>query len=1165
MADLDASTRLSEELKEYASTLDASTFPKNFFCTSCHQLAFDSWKLLCCNKAICSSCHDKLQFPTSCPLCDHSPLEADTCAVNKVHRNTMRTWLTKKKKQEAKSAPKVEEQATPAASATPDVHPTGDALEHVVTSVEGTQAGEGMGGHASPPEGVDGPPKEQTDAGASPQAKEARAHSVHHFVNTMLTWCKPSINEERHGSVQSQSENPAESTTENPESISNMDGSNNGNFGSNGAFNNSNGMNGGPMMGYGFNPSQGNFNGMGWNGMNPMGMPNSMGGGNWNMNNMGMFEMNNMNMPNMPNGMFSGYGGNMGMAGMNDMSAMNMNYGGGYGNGWNGQMNGGGGYGNFNGYGQMGGYNQSGQFPQMMNSYPKNNFQNQNRFQGAFAQQKNNRKGSFGSFGSSGAGLQQNHSRPSSQAGAAPSVRRSSTNLATPLAPESDTDVSSRPQHDGESSAGNVEAASSTHKDGEPTEASAALAQGEANDEDKADVVATPSVHAEGDKSVEATKEGASITSTADVSNERPQESGLNQIQTVDSADNDAPTEGFEQGMMDEAMHPDSAFAPPMNDFLHQGQQMNGHYNSGMGYNQNNYANYGPRGGYNAAYGAATVLTGEPRGLGVEGAPTGPRAMREGRPNTGFSSRASNLRSNVHAAVSPAVPAQNVAPDSPARRARASPERDESLRVKEKSVSRSPSPSKSRAFEDGLDASRDRERSRTPEVDQDHKHRTRSQTPTSEYDHERRKDKHRHRSSRYDDEGRDDRRDDEYDDRHREEDRDRDERDRTPSDDSKYRSSRRDKDRHRSSRSHRDRGSRERRHRHRSRSRSPLPDDRYEEDEDRVNGTEPSAELSSRRKGRSEREKHRERSRERDRDRDRRDRRDRDRERDYDYDYDYDYDREKDRSRDKDRDRKRSRRDREDGYEDEYYDDDKYRSSRRSRKDKDRSDRDRDRDRDVERAADPNFPSVRPPSPPLNAPTGPAADSDFSIRGFSKQKNSLGKPPTPTTATMPPPPTGPRALQPPTGPAAHRDREPKDHRHRRTSSASIPPTTPTTPSADHYAAERERNVRAREQLERDRGHTSSSRPSLSSKRSHDDFERDNNADDRKPPIPTGPANQRNNKRRKSGEDAITNMFTMGMRKHGGSTGGRRRGGVRVEGEAEREVERGERERDRSRW
>jgi hypothetical protein len=124
---------------------------------------------------------------------------------------------------------------------------------------------------------------------------------------------------------------------------------------------------------------------------------------------------------------------------------------------------------------------------------------------------------------------------------------------------------------------------------------------------------------------------------------------------------------------------------------------------------------------------------------------------------------------------------------------------------------------------------------------------------------------------------------------------------------------------------------------------------------------------------------------------------------------------------------------------------------------------------------------------------------------------------------------------------------------------------------DHYAAERERNARERDSRDRvDKPSSkslhsrisSSSRPSLSSKRSYDD-------DEPEPPRgpkadvkpPSGPSSHRD-KRRKSGttgDDNIAKMFTAGLRKNAGKA---RRGGVRTEGDMERDLERVERERER---
>ncbi|KAF2714598.1 hypothetical protein K504DRAFT_496520 [Pleomassaria siparia CBS 279.74] len=1121
---------LPEELKEFARSLPTTTFPKNFFCTICQELAFDSWKLICCNKSICLSCQAKLEFPTTCPSCDHTPLEAESCVPNKAQRNTMRTWLQKqKKKEDAKAASKA---ATPPAEETPEVagaQSAAEAADRPIESIESATRPEDFASNESTGVGEDGAEPAQRSGSTTSQPNEQ-------------SLAPQTDDAQRQGSPQSQ--NPSAEPSSVARDTSNvqntMEGSTEGIAGTPGVMN-ANGMPG--QFGFGFQSNQANFNAMGWNAMNSMnGMANMMPNGNWNnMNPMDFNMMNNMNgmsnMPNMSNGMFNGFGGNMGMAGMNDMSAMNM-YGGGYGN-W-GQGANGAGYGNFNGYNQMGGYNQSGsQYPEMMNQYPKNNFSHQNRFHangGAFPQNRNIKTGNVGGYGShhNGAGSGFPHrvsSRPGSRNGA--------------------------PQNrDGQTPDGTADASTETKIKVEPAHSSEAKEEGKGEGEEQESAV-PPDAPADG---ADVTKAQDELTGTAgDEASSAPQTSGLNPIQTVDSIEMDQSA-AYDGSMINNGMHPDQAYAQGMmNDYSNQMPHMNGSYDTNMAYGQNNF---GPRGGFNTAYGAATVLVGEPRGLGVEGAPTGPRAMREGKPNTGYSSRANNQRSISNAPIANAPSTQVAAPGSPPRRGRASPERDETLRTK----IRSPTRSRSRGKEGN--AKVDRERS----VDGDEK-RSRAHSPAEEHS----KNGHRHRSTRYDDrDDRDDRdaRDADYDNRHRDhrDDReDREDRARSTSVDSKHRS-RRDKEKQRSSRSHRDRSrSKEHRRRHHSRSRShsPIAEDRREERD--ANATD--AEFGVRRKTRSEKEKHRDRdsdrSRDKDRDRDRRDKRDREHERDH------DYDREKDRSRDKDRERKRSRRDRDNAEEERSYDDEKYRSSHRSRKEKDRA---RSRDRDYENEPK-SATSTRPVSPPINAPTGPSADG-FSIRGFSKSKKEdrfAAKP-------MLPPPTGPRGFQPPKGPAADRDRA-RDH-HRRKSSTTSVPTTPTTPIAqDHYAAEREKNARERDRLERDKtqhsvhvrtansrsGSISTSKdlptPTIATssksgsvKRSRDTIEHDD-APAVEAKVPTGPASHRS-KRRKSdmNTDNVANLFAAGLRKHAGARE-RRRGGVKTEGSVERELERTERERE----
>ncbi|KAH7115050.1 hypothetical protein B0J11DRAFT_539738 [Dendryphion nanum] len=1132
---------LSEELKEFALTLPTTIFPKtgngNFFCALCSQLAFDSWKLLCCNKSICTTCHAKLEFPTTCPLCDHTPLEADTCTPNKSLRNTMRAWLQKaKKKEDAKKAetPTVVEDA-PGAAETPQ--PGDSTAENPMESVSGGLKNEDGSNNQTDPT-ID------QKADASARAGSAGPESKEQPTSLPADESQQPSNSDLQHEEQNGESGPA--IDENSAIASTADTQGNSGPGNEAMFNQMNGMQG--QYGYGFNPNQGNFNGMGWNGM-MNGMPNMMGGANWNMNSMDFNNMNAMSASNMPNGMYGGFGGNMGMPGMNDMSAMQMmNYGGGFGNDWQGGMNGTG-YGNFNGYNQMGGYNQSGaQYPQMMNQYPKNNFPNQNRFQanGSAFPQKNNRRGSQGNFGNqNGSGSQ--HSAQSR--------------------PESRTGPHNR---DGESPAGHTEAAPEASADVEHAEDSVETThEGKTDVENTSKSMTLPSAQLN-----DSTQNPNHLTGTVEDGSNGPSETGgLNQIQTVDS---DEPEEQpFDQSsiMMNEAMVGNQGYPlDMMNGFPNQGYGMGGPYGGNMGYNQSKYGhnNYGHQGGFNAAYGAATVLTGEPRGVGVEGAPTGPRAMREGRPNTGFSSRGSNGRFNGPPNVSGGGTAKDAAaPASPPRKGRGSPERDETLRVKDKSPSRSRSRSRPREGDQDMEV----DRARSEDRESQHHQRDQSTNSTDEQDEQDpQKDRRHNRSSRHDDEFEIDLGEDpsnDYDDRHRDENRG--DRTRSTSAASRHRSRReKEKDKHRSSRSHRDR-SREHRRRHRSRS---LEDDKFQDDAD-TNSNDMQVDSSGRRKSRAEKDKYRDRSRERerersrdrdrDRDRDRRDRRDRE--------YERDYDKEKDRSRDKDRDRKRSRRDRDgEDQRERDHEDEKHRSSRRSRKE-----RDRERNRKFEAK---ETSAARGVSPPLNAPTGPSADG-FSIRGFSKTKREA---PASTSRPMPPPPTGPRALQPPKGPAADRDRRDSREHKRNNSHSSSVPLSPSTPVDDHYANDRDRHdrdrvlqtlhgrVTGRSNTTPNAPAPSSSRPALSSKRSRDDFDRgdsipaddskDHPSTDRENRIPTGPAAHRD-KRRKSGangDDAIANLFSGALRKRTRE----RRGGVKMEGDAERDLERGERDRDR-RW
>ncbi|KAL6704848.1 hypothetical protein ACN47E_007531 [Coniothyrium glycines] len=1095
---------LADDLKELVLSLPTSALPKSMLCALCTQPAIDAYKLLCCNKSICASCQANLHFPTTCPSCDHSPLEADSCVPNKSARNTMRVWLQKhKKREEAKAAAQAAPQHVEATSAAPEVQSAGSAAETSLDSAENALKSSDVG-------------EQEPNAGEVTGNNGHRAGSASAQPNEDAVLGE--TNQIQHGST--------EPAAANDERSGDQAGAESGMEGIHSMMNGVQGQ-----MGY-FPTPAGFANGLGWNGMNAMNsMPNMMANGSYNSMDFNM------------NGMYGNFGGNMGMGmgmGMNDMSAMNMmNYNGGFGNSFNGM---GGGYGNFNGPNQMGGYNQSGAYPEMMNQFPKNNFsnQNQNRFhasQGGAVPQRNRTS----SQGNPGLNSQNAQSRPGSRSGPAHN------------------------QRDGQLSNENANPASEAKGLGEQTNASVESTEG-LQDDAPSDDAKTPTTH---------------TNRTGDHSNEPVQGGGLNAIQTFDSGDGDGGS--YDQSMAGNVIHQNMPYAQGMiNQFPN--QQMNASFDTNMNMNMNmgysHQNSFAPRSGFDhGAYGAARVLTGppaEPIGVGVVGAPTGPRAMREGRPNTGFSSRMNSTRFAPQPLKTVASAQENVAANSPQRRVRSkSPQRDESLRVQQRSPSRSRSPSASKSRDAGQNDHR--ERSHSAERGPRRGEQARSVTPQDNEEPIRRRDHRHHRPARSDEVAENF---DNDDDRYRDDRGGRSDRTRTASVDSKYRNNRREKEKHRSSRSRRDRS---KEHRHRYRSRSPR-ESKYDDENMFTNGGKDSDDSSRHRQRNTEKEKYRER--EKERERDRRDRKERDR--------DHDYDREKERSRDKDKDRRR-RRERETG-DDEYDDDDvDKRSSRRSRSDRERE-REKDRGYDVDERkerssrADKEEDIVgqmmkkRAVSPPLNAPTGPAANG-FSIKGRSKN------------AVMPPPqpPSGPRAttFQPPKGPAADRVKDRSNAHHRRKSSvgsnSSITATSTAPTPQDHYAAERERNARERDSRERGSStrdassnhktlssrapQSSSSHPSLSSKRArdaveHDDYEaripKGPKADARSPP--TGPAGHgHRDKRRKSGtatgDDGIVGLFTAGLRKKNAKSG-QRRGGVRMEGDVERDMEARERDRER---
>lgn len=430
------------------------------------------------------------------------------------------------------------------------------------------------------------------------------------------------------------------------------------------------------MFGGGFDPSQTGFSGMDWsanNAFNPMmqmQMQNGMAGvpNNWNnFNMMGTYKVlkysrcctnNCAGMPNMMDpmsmaqGMFGGFGGpGMGMNGMN----MGMGFGGGFGQ-WNGNQMSGNDFGAYAGYNPGGGYNQQshqqGNFAQ--NFHGQNNYQNRFRGRGGYNQRgygRGNYANGHQNYNQQLAGM---NAVQGFNAGQVPTGPKSSSGEGAFQQQPSDgareTRPSQQPLHEESSQ-------QDTNVSGD-TNAGQAVDGGDTNG------------HAEDtDMNQEGTSIAAADTNDGEpLVQDGPNASGTDGMQVEESdASNGVQQQPEQNGesLVQQTMNNQNMILTPngpvvapigppngpgiMNDFVPTGPSGHrGGFGRGRGF-RGAFAGRG-RGGYvpSPAYNPdqmissdVTVLTApqEPMGQGVQGAPTGPKAMREGRPNTGFASR----------------------------------------------------------------------------------------------------------------------------------------------------------------------------------------------------------------------------------------------------------------------------------------------------------------------------------------------------------------------------------------------------------------------------------------------------------------------------------------------------------------------------------------------
>ncbi|KAK8194618.1 hypothetical protein IWZ00DRAFT_542453 [Phyllosticta capitalensis] len=1157
------------------SSLTQEEIPIKLRCAICNKLVINAFGLPCCDQSICENCQSSL--PDACPVCSHSPLSAEDCKPKKNLRLTVKAYLKSEEKKRDKErslsiSGKPGTPVTPGGTAPPVVQSIEqpDALNQPTPTPQ-VEAPDHNGSKADETVQVDDN-KAADNATSVVEQTPLQGGEVQEPAQEQ----NPSIDEEN------PTEEPSTGITQDQEGQeqgekAQEDKSQEQNATWNAA---AGGQAPGQAMNgnFGFDQNPAAFGSMNWGpgGFNPMmmnGMP-GMQNGNW--NNFGMMGMPGMGVDPMAmsQGMFGGFGGQgMGMNGMN----MGMGYGGGYGGGWNGQQLSGNDFGGANaGYYPGGGYNQQshqqGHFPQMnhrQQQFAKNNFQNQNRFPGpgTFGQQQQQQHQETAGQGqqeeTEGVGEVQEDpavadhpSGPDGQNDTADAAKN------TPDTAEA-TFVDQLPVGMGQDHS-TLEAGPFDLQPTAPTEPQQNDAEPETQE---TPLEPNESGHAEVDGG-----HGASDTNTAEARPENPVDEPVDQPATTPAAEQSATTQDGpqqEQGMqqaqngfhppfqpnpmgafsqagpmgMNMAMGPMGPMGPMDSSYMAMGGMQGMQHDTPMGWNSPyDFSGRGRgrgfgRGGYNsfrggytgrggpgfgnsgAFSGEVTVLAGgEPKGVGVEGAPTGPRAMREGLPNTGASGR---LRSGFGPGGPGRpgwTPSESVAPTSVKSK---SPERERS-----RSASQSRPKSKSR--------SPDRSRSRSPSRRHRHRHRHRSQSASEETDRERRDDKRRHRR-RYEDE---------EDEAAYEESRyggHSKDRTREPSveDSSRHRSRRdreKEKDRHRSSR-HRDRSHEHRRHRHRSR----TPTDGRDDDASVANGDDFSSESGRR----SKRDKYR------------------DRDSDYEKEWERRKEKERERDREKEKDRKRSRRERErsaspsrdhDDYEDE---DRHHRSSRRRRekeKEKDRAER-------AARKEDQASGSI-------------PEETEFKIQGRSRDK--LNPPSGPSS--MMPPPTGPKAMtDAPKGPSRHRDRDSS----RRNSVSQGSATSSHAAAMDPITLEREARNRER-MLKEVQRRASLHHPShKSSSGSGDKRKRGGDAtEDKEIAPPTGPSADREKERdrerhgsssskRRRGSDAAESKDSerSNGHSHGHSHRKQRRLSYKYEDEEndEARARRVESEREAQRW
>lgn len=755
---------------DIAGPLTMEEIPVKLRCAACNQLANNAFRMPCCDQSICESCQSTL--PQACPVCLHEPVKADDCRPNKALRTTIKVFLRKKgiEREAARRKELLEKVAatpgtadTPQLDATPDISqshiPTPLPVGQTETTVDGAQVSRGVSHTPQSANGSKVPATAQIlsaeDQMDIPRPSiESTSEEVHDGVSQDNIAEMNGVQEK--GNVEQEQSREQRMNEHEQWGVSNGSGQliNNGSFGFDatlGAF-----------------PTNMGFNGAGDFSQMMQFMPNSMP-----TNSMGAFP-NMMGMPGMgmdpmamSQGMYGGYGGQgMGMSGMN--VGMGFNAGQSAFGGYNGQptaawnagqdkfnQNSYGGHatgmgGDFGTNAGYGGYNMpqhQGNFTQMHHhQFQNNDFQNGYNGQG-FHNRGRGRGRGYQNTGRGRGGLHQ--VTQGNQANYEPFHHQLPNQLAqqdsSQQQPSPDVQKGPEPLEQTVENSQQVADASTKVEQVADEQLATELEPGGAEDtaetDPKLSSIKEPPV--EGDE-VPPTEP---LEAVAVVAEQRtPKQNALPEnkkkpaaIETFISSDPKEP----EISQVSNAVGTPSAMMPPSTptiplgpaalysvDQSHEFGSRGRGLGRGLGLHRGtsdfrggrgrgasfNSSGIGPQSASAQSIPSAdipVVAPTEPKGLGVEGAPKAPKALREGLPNT------SMRGGRGFAIIGRASNATHARPNGHAR-------------------SRSPSPA----------------RSRSPTRHQSHRHRThrhRSTSSSNESERERRRERHRRHSRKHED------------------------------------------------------------------------------------------------------------------------------------------------------------------------------------------------------------------------------------------------------------------------------------------------------------------------------------------------------------------------------------------------------------------------------